>query len=530
MTPSPRPTSVVFLLVGVLVLVGLWFGLGWEANSAPHTEAQASLAVDDLASKSPPAQDLHLGEPGELETRRLVSGEAKEVVPEGSRDGGPRGEALDPGDLLKAIRAAEATLEPHVVAWPAVQELGSLVASSRDEGNGVQEDLEVIARGPETEFVRGAVLLALGLGLPKNEARRIAEPFIEGPPGEVARAAWLVLALARGMESGGAGSLDLAGFDTIASRVNREIWPVTLPAVSAESASEAIELAVAYLSPARAVLDAPVNPERPEGWREEGVLTREVILLSTLAVPGQAPGPARDWLMKWISDSDMERACLWSLCMAARTDDALANELRSLLLTMDLFSLQGRAVAQMLGGVADRGDLVLGMLLTELNTNDAGDPRLDLAQNVDALIAIGEMLDSSNEVLGKQALDALVDLAIDPERSEDLRMLTLAQLSVARPEKVGDAIELILISQDTSSAREWAANFATSVPVDQQERMRDLLIQSFDFGTDASKLESLKSLAYLGGPKVEDFFASLAGEDGLSDESKAVMAQFQEEQ
>ena len=215
--------------------------------------------------------------------------------------------------------------------------------------------------------------------------------------------------------------------------------------------------------------------------------------------------------------------------MAARSDDALANELRSLLLTMDLFSLQGRAVAQMLGGVADRGDLVLGMLLTELNTNDAGDPRLDLAQNVDALIAIGEMLGSSNEVLGKQALDALVDLAIDPERSEELRMLTLAQLSVARPEKVGDAIELILISQDTSSAREWAASFATSVPVDQQERMRDLLIQSFDFGTPASELESLKSLAYLGGPKVEAFFASLAGKDGLSDESKAVMTQFQEE-
>lgn len=477
--------------------------------------------MDDSARADSSTQDLRLGEPGELD--------AREVVPESSGDEGTQDAAAAPdlGDLLEAIRAAEAALEPHVVAWPAVQELGSLVAASRDAEHGIHEELEVIARGTETDFVRGAVLFALGLGLPKSEARRLVEPYIEGPPGEVARAAWLVLAFARGGAGGGPGSLDLSGFDTVASRVNREIWPVVLPFVGDEAADEAIELAIAHLSPARKFLDASESLELPEGWREEGVLTREVILLSTLAVPGQQPGVARDWLMKWITNSDMERASLWSLCMAARTDDALASELRSLLLTLDMFSLQGRAVAQMLGGVADRGDLILSMLLTELNTNDAGDPRLDLAQNVDALIAIGEMLGSSNETLAKQALDPLVTLAIDPTRAEDLRMLTLAQLSVAHPEKVGDAIELILISQDTSSAREWAANFATSVPADQQERMRDLLIQSFDYGTDASGLESLKSLAYLGGPKVEAFFASLAGKDELGAESQAVIEEFQ---
>ena len=293
-----------------------------------------------------------------------------------------------------------------------------------------------------------------------------------------------------------------------------------------EAAVGALELAVLHLVPPRFYRDAPEDPTRPSSWREEGILTREVILLSTLAIPAMEPGGARNRLLEWHADSDMRQACIWSLCLAARTDEALALELRELVLVGSLSSEAGQSLARMIEEIAGRGDLVLDLLTAELQRHETTDLEGDHVRNVVALVAMSELLASENSELASAALEQVVGIAIDPTRSEDLRFLTLAQLSALRQEQVGDAIELILVSQDESSAREWAARFATAVPPDQQPRMRDLLIETFAYGGGAGQKEALQSLTWMGGPEVDAFVASWNGSKDLSPEAQAVIDEY----
>jgi len=511
------------LLIGVLALgaIAIWLGLQTEnTDSGAAWSSDSKTAPDAVASNEP----MPLGEALHSEqAREAVQGEAKVAAKEQQAKQAP---TAAPEDLLAAIRSAENQADPHAVAWPFVEQLAALVTARSKQGASIADDLAAELHGSETAFVRGAVLLALGLSLPNERALALAEPLILEPPGELARAAWLVLTLAQAPPDQTGKSLNLASFDRLASRTRGDIWPVELPSVSPDAAAVSLERALSHLTPPAFYLDALKHQDLSESESSEGVLTREVILLATLAVPGQEPGPAQDMLLKWMSRSDMDHACIWSLCVAARDDDGLANRLHSLLLSLDLFSDPGRTLSQMLGGVADRGDLLLDLLLNEIGTNETGDPTFDLMENVDVLFAIGEILNSKNETLADQALEALVDLTLDAEQSPDLRSLTLAQLSVARPERVSQAIELILISQDQTQTREWAAALATSVPVDQQERMRSLLIDTFDYGTATSKTDSIKSLAYFGGDKVLAFFTSITGNAKLEPKAQAMIDEF----
>ena len=505
--------TLVACLVGLAILATLAvsFLLG-------HVEAQHEGAVP-VPRSGGSAEAIGTGRSPDLHECSASEGfQGRRGVRPGSSSSTE--EVLDELEVwLERIRASEDAPGRHQVTWPSVLGLAEL-ARNRPESIPRMSALVV---GSETEFVRAAVLMSLGSS-GAGEVTQLAEGLLNGPPGELTRAAWIVLALARG--EGVGDGLDLSGFQSGSRWIEGGIWPATLPPVSREAAVGALELAVLHLVPPRFYRDAPEDPTRPSSWREEGILTREVILLSTLAIPAMEPGGARNRLLEWHADSDMRQACIWSLCLAARTDEALALELRELVLVGSLSSEAGQSLARMIEEIAGRGDLVLDLLTAELQRHETTDLEGDHVRNVVALVAMSELLASENSELASAALEQVVGIAIDPTRSEDLRFLTLAQLSALRQEQVGDAIELILVSQDESSAREWAARFATAVPPDQQPRMRDLLIETFAYGGGAGQKEALQSLTWMGGPEVDAFVASWNGSKDLSPEAQAVIDEY----
>ena len=486
--------------------------------SAPgaHARENPARAVLPLTGEAtaPPAPEREVAQSSRAPGLASSAAEAPEAA--------PAAEAEDWRALLDRIRSAGAAENPHREAWPHVRTLAERTRADEADGSPerIAQELDTLLRDPLAEgaFVRGAILLALGIAHPEDSARSLAGPFLDEPPGEVARAAWLVVGLTGG--NGEGAGIDLGGFENYHSRTGLTIWPVTVPVARRDAAAD-LELALERLLPPKLYL-----PDgRPLGTGtaqvEQGVLTRETIVLALLAGGAREPGTVRDWLFEWAGGSDMSHACVWSLCLAARDDLDLALALRDLLFQLGL--PDGSLLADLLSGMAGRGDLVFDMVAMELGLADEGQV-VSYVRKVNALNVLGEIMKSRDAAAAARATDVVIDVALDGSRSEDLRFVTLVLLSVSNPARVGDAIEPILIGPESGKVREMAAKLADGVPVEQQQRMRDVLMNTYDPDASARIRETyVRSLLSLGGDDARAFLRGVVGSEGLSDEVRALL-------
>ena len=406
-------------------------------------------------------------------------------------------------DLLESIRTAAETDKPHRMAWPHVVALSEMVAEqpSRAELSPMRLGLDAVLRASATEsdFVRAAVLMALGMALPKSEAEGLAQEFVLGEPGELARSAWFVLALRQPAADSDLGGVDLGLFRHLDSRVSLDTWPTVIPY---PEDSNLLELALPQLSPPRFYRGSKKGGDLvPSSQIREITATRETIVLTVFAVRAQRPGLARDMLMEWMWSSDMWRACVWSLSYAANSDPDLAAILRDHLLTRGLDNDAGQYLAEQLGGLAGRGDLVINMLQSELLDPSEAEGIREQLKDTHALFALGEIIASGQPELGEQAAELLIEAASSPTVIDSVKKLALVELANARPDRVGDAIELVLISEAGERTRKMAAVLAKTVQVADQQRMRDLLIASYSWGAGDSETHEayVRSLMFLGG-------------------------------
>jgi len=411
--------------------------------------------------------------------------------------------------LLDSIRKAAEGDEPHHAAWPHVQALTNMVTDdlSGAELPAVRLGLDAVLRASatESEFVRAAVLMALGMALPKIEAEGLANEFVLGTPGELARSAWFILAVRQLTAGSDPGGVDLGMFTRFDSQVSLETWPIVIPY---PEDSSLMELGLRQLTSARIDRESK-NDDSPKSslLLRQKMAGWEVIVLTAFAVRAQKPGQARDMLLQWMWDSDMRRVCIWSLCLAAKSDRELAATLRDHLLSLGVNSDAGKYLAGQLGGLAGRGDLVFEMLQAELLGPSESEGLLKQYKDAHAVFALGEMLASGQEELGEQATELLIEVASSPTVLDSVRTLALVELANARPDRIGDGIELVLISEAGGGPRQVAALLARTVQVGDQQRMRDLLIASYSWGEVNSDIHEayVISLMFFGGADSDSF-------------------------
>ncbi|MFT5051373.1 MAG: hypothetical protein ACI8QZ_002784, partial [Chlamydiales bacterium] len=437
------------------------------------------------------------------------------------------GEGVDWHVALDAIRSVESANDPHRAAWPHVQTLAGHAHANLAAGEPgpIAVALEALIRDPmgETPFVRGALLLAIGGAYPAparhNLAGEVLAQQTPDSPNELARAAWLVMGMSAGP------GVDLARFKPLHSKTRRGLWPVSVRGASAEGV---LDRALAQLQPTALYGAGDAPGARPtEGWAAQGTLTREVIVLAHLAWPARSPGPIRNNLLEWAVGTDMSHACIWSLCLAARDDDGLAETLRDLLETLDPSSSEGTLLAELLAGLAHRGDLVFDLYEARLTP-------LEMEQDIDAymsklnaIFALGAMIESENSEVAGRASDLLAEVALNPGRSDDVRRLTLVQLAVSSPVLAGDLMETILISPESAAMRRTAATLARSEPAATQQRMRDAMMDSFRAELPLEVRESyVHALIALGGDDTTAFLRNITGTEQFSRRVREELEQY----
>ena len=347
--------------------------------------------------------------------------------------------------------------------------------------------------------------MALGMALPKIEAEELANEFVLGTPGELARSAWFILAVRQLMADSGPGGVDLGLFTRFDSQVSLGTWPIVIPY---PGDSSLMELGLPQLTSARIDRESK-NDDDPKLslLLRQKMAGREVIVLTAFAARAQKPGPARDMLLQWMWGSDMRRVCIWSLCLAAKSDRELAATLRDHLLSLGLNSDAGKYLAEQLGGLAGRGDLVFDMLQGELLDPSESEGYREQYKDTLAVFALGEIIGSGQEELGEQATELLIEVASNPTVLDSVRKVALVELANARPDRIGDGIELVLISEAGGGPRQVAALLARTVQVADQQRMRDLLIASYSWGEVNSDIHEayVISLMFFGGADSDSF-------------------------
>ncbi len=501
--------------MAVLVLVVFCVYLAWKST---EVDGGARIALEPKSREGPAPE---LGEASEFalasgeatreavqkttETASVLEAKSSEADPNSSEPVTTEGWEL----LLEKIRVASSAKRPHKTAWPHVQGLAAMLrseAKGRDQ-SFLAPELEALLKDPlqESGFVRGALLMSLGLAYSEDSARSLAEAYIKDASGELQRSAWLVSHLARDADG-----IDLTDFTSLESSVYlASIWPVE---VAAKPGAGALERAIAELTPTDLYSRGTPSDGTPaDEWASEGKLTRETIVLALLSGGASEPGLVRDQLLEWVPGTDMSHACIWSLCRAAKDDYDLALALRNQLLTLDLNSAEGRLLAKLLAGMAGQGDLVFGLLESALNPSDPkATDRVSMAE-YGALFALGELLKSEDAKLSDRAAQFLINLALEPGRSDTLRSVTLGQFAAIAPERLPDALLLVLASPDTDDVKKMAAILTKFMPAAQHDQMRNVLMDTFSSDLSSNVQQNyVNALMSLGGPQSTNFLANLA--------------------
>jgi len=510
----------VFAALGLYIgMRGLPCGLAVGQTRTPQTAlipTPIQAASDHLTPSANeellahPSSNERSGYPGAVESQHASAPQEAVIAKAPER-------ASDWNASLAAIRAAGTNDDPHRTAWRHVQALGRHARADLDgdDPGPVAVALEALLRDStgETPFVRGALLLALAHAHPAPAGRILADEFLAKGPGdprdELARAAWLATA-----RSDGAG-VDLGEFERHHSKTRRTVWPVT---VRSATSDDMVDEVLAQLHPTILYgVGESAQSRAADDWAADGTLTRETIVLAHLAGAAQQPGPIRDKLFEWAVESDMSHACIWSLCLAARTDDGLALALRDLLSTMDLSSSEGALLAELLAGLARRGDLVFDTLTSQLIPLEADEDIGAYMAKLNAIFALGAMIESGESALVERAIDLLVEIALTPGRSDRLRRVSLVQIAVSAPELTGDVLEAILVSPESASMRRMAALLTRTEPAATRQRMRDALMNSFsDDLTDDVRESYIRALIALGGDDATAFLRNLSATESLS--------------
>ncbi|MFT5285793.1 MAG: hypothetical protein ACI8TQ_001961 [Planctomycetota bacterium] len=454
--------------------------------------------------------------------RKKPTAQADNEISVDEEHGGAR---ADWGDLLDGIRRASRTATPHDIAWPLVQELASVVRTepSDEEPGAIAVELDTLLADPngEQSFVRAAILLILGQSLSRSSSRELAMQFLDEEPGELARAAWWVLNLSGNGEPGLA--LHVDGFGPMYSRSDLYSWPLVVQTIADP---QDLSRALSALQPALFYL-ASAPPNLTEAEIAQAVLTRETLVISQLGTSVGTAGHVRDQVLEWARSSDMSHACMWVLCHAALNDEELASSLGRLAVELGISTNEGVFLMELLARVG-----LPGVALAALNESTlavtAGPGAFSYLAGVYTLGVLGAIIDSGDVDLAKEATDRIIEMALNVEATEDLRNFSLVELGAADSSRVIDALGPILSRGDSPPRLlSYAANIARTVPQDQHEQMKQILLNSYDVSLPQNVQQAyVRSLMKFGGDDARQFLQDVYGANTLGPEILAEVEAF----